>query len=175
MAGKKGENFYLRIVKATVDGVVRRVMVAADRFSADMLKGKNLNEGDRVRAWIGQERDSRSWGRAHALGQLLVDNVDGYEHLNAHQALKRLQALAGVECDEQIITGTELPCPHCGAMSEVPAMTARSPRSLAFDSMDEEDFQTAYTAMVRYIIANHWPDCSESQIEMMSSLCGQSS
>jgi hypothetical protein len=167
---KTGENLYLRLVKATVEGVERLVMVAADRFSADMLKGKNIRRGDKVRAWVGKERDGRSWNRAHALGQLLVDNIEGYEHLNAHQALKRLQTLAGVECDDTMITGVTVPCPHCGGHLEVPAMQARAPRSLAYDHMDEMVFQTVYTALRKYIKDNYWPECSEAQIDQMASL-----
>ncbi len=163
----------MRVVKATVDGAIRFVFVAADAYSSEMAKAKKLREGDLLRTWFGKPHDHKAWARIHRLGQLMVENVAGFEHLNAHQAVKKLQQDAGVECDEKAIAGIEYTCPDCATIHEIPNLTIRVPRSLAWDEMDGAAFEAVYSAIVKHVIAHIWPELSEANIEEMASLCGQ--
>ena len=58
----------------------------ADTFSAARFKAKGLNAGDLVFAEIRKPRNPGYHRLAHALGQIVADNIDEFEGMDSHAA-----------------------------------------------------------------------------------------
>lgn len=141
---------------------------AADDESRAMLRTKGFKRLQRVRFKVEQERDYLQWRKAHALGSLIAQNVEDFAEfarengkVDAHGALKKLQRLSGIECEQ-----LAMDVPGIGTL------TVNQPRSLAFDELDEVRFQAAYAGFCAYLIRTAWPDLEAHQIEEMASLVG---
>lgn len=151
---KKPQYAYLRV---QADGSLR----CADDFSRESIRKLKPKVGELVRCQLSKPRDYAQWLKAHKLGQLIVENLDEFTGMETHAALKKLQALSGVECD---VTSIELP--------GMGVFQATQPRSLSFDEMDEAEFQAAYAGFCQYLINRWWSDMDQDQIEQMASLVG---
>jgi hypothetical protein len=81
--------------------------------------------------------------------------------IDSHGALKHLQALSGVECDE-----SRLEVPGLGPM------LVRTPISLAFDEMDQPRFNAAYAGFCDYLKRRWFEGMEQWQIEEMANLVG---
>jgi hypothetical protein len=143
-----------------------------DEHGRAILRNKRIRRGERVKLTVRRLRDERSyrqWKAAHALGALIAQNIDEFAQfqlddgrIDAHGALKHLQALSGVECEETLVTldnGDQVLC--------------RFPRSLAFDEMDEPRFQSAYAGFCAYLRKRWWHELEDWQIESMANLVGE--
>lgn len=163
-------------VKRAADSVYARVtddgmFYPADQISRAILRRKKITRGSLVRLVVSKPRDYGQWKKAHQLGTFVATHLEAFDSfqredgkVDSHGALKHLQLISGVECDEARITtpgGEEL--------------LARTPRSLAFDEMDEGQFQAAYAGFCQYLIRQFWPDMTEWQIEAAACLVGLSS
>lgn len=131
--------------------VVRRLMdpstgeligalVPAHAVDQRLLKERRFAVGREVRAELKQSRNPRFHRLVHAVGHLLVDHVDGFESLTAHDAIKRIQREAGVCCDEMEI--------DLGPLGRV---AVKEPRSIAFDEMDEGEFSELFRGLCDHI------------------------
>lgn len=157
---------------STADDVFCRVtddgkLAPADDASKAMLREKGLRRGELVRMKVVRIRDEREyeqWKKAHQLGKLIARNIEEFErfqmengNVRAHAALKHLQFLSNIECDETMVTladGTEI--------------IARQARTLAFDKMGHEQFTAAYKGFCDYLRKRWWGDeLDERQIEEM--------
>lgn len=143
-------------------------LVCADTFSQSEMRRRKIKRGDLIRLAVSKPRNYTQWKKAHALGVLIATNIDEFERFmgeagkaDAHGALKHLQRLSGIECEEY---ETEVPA--------VGKLTIRMPASLSYDEMDETRFQAAYTGFCAYIVKRWWHDLDEAQIEQMASLVG---
>ncbi|MGT9865782.1 hypothetical protein ACSYHF_08850 [Stenotrophomonas maltophilia group sp. P373] len=104
---------------------------------------------------------------AHVIGHLLVDNVEAFRDLDAHAALKQVQLESGVCCEIVEINaspvvkalldaaGTVL---RAGArkvlaavLPEIRTIPLKVAQSLAFDSMEDEDFATFFKGITARI------------------------
>jgi hypothetical protein len=140
----------------------------SDQVSRDILRKKRLRRGDHVRLVVMKPRNQQQWKKAHALGTFIAQNLEPFGRFqmedgrtDSHGALKHLQFLSGVECEETMVTlpnGTEV--------------LARAPITLAFDEMDEGRFQAAYAGFCQYLINTWWSDMDERQIENAATLVG---
>jgi hypothetical protein len=115
-------------------------LVPMTQWDQRAMRDRKLSVGTEVRAELKKRRNVKFHRLAHALGALLVDNVEGFELLDAHDALKRVQREAGVQCDEMT-----LDIPGIGAVP------VKVPRSMAFDEMPEEDFANLFEGVAHYI------------------------
>ena len=95
-----------------------------------MLRERGFNVGREVRAELKQPRNVAFHRLAHALGNLLRDNVEAMQGLTGHDALKRVQRESGVCCERIEV--------DLGPLGKVPVMQARS---LAFDDMADDGWQ----------------------------------
>ncbi|NKF21558.1 DUF1367 family protein [Solimonas marina] len=164
------------MTKRAADAVYARVtddgsFVAADQISRNHLRRKRIRRNALVRLVVSQPRDYSQWKKAHGLGTYMAINLDDFDQfvmengkVDSHGALKKLQALSGVECDEYTVTVE-------GGMQAI----VRVPRSLAFDEMDETMFQAAYKGFCDYLIRTYWHDLEQWQIEEASRLVGSGS
>lgn len=144
-------------VRVQADGSLR----CADEFSRDAIRRHKPKPGELVRVVFSKPRDYTQWKKAHKLGQLIVENLEEFEGMDAHDALKKLQRLSGVECED-----SELEVPGMGKL------VIRQPRSLAFEELDEIAFQAAYAGFCQYLIKRWWTHLEEWQVEEMASLVG---
>jgi hypothetical protein len=159
--------------KRTADAVYARVTDAGtfeptDQVSRDILRKKRLRRGDHVRLVVMKPRNYQQWKKAHQLGTFIAQNLEPFERFqmedgrtDSHGALKHLQFLSGVECEE---TEIELP--------DGRKIMARMPITLSFDEMDEGRFQAAYAGFCQYLINTWWSDMDERQIENAATLVG---
>jgi hypothetical protein len=131
-----------------------RCLVPADRQTADELA--RWKPGQTRSAKMNCPRNPKFNGLAHAIGGLAADNLDAFEGAGAHQVLKRLQIESGAGCDEIAIMRGKRP--------EI----VRIPRSLAFDSMDEDEYQAVVKTVCRYLRDKYWPDVTVEQIVEMA-------
>jgi hypothetical protein len=163
-------------MKRAADSVYARVtndgmFYPADQMSRDILRRKRITRGSLVRLVVSKPRDYGQWKKAHQLGTFIAINLEAFDRfqgedgkVNSHGALKHLQFLSGVECDEAHIS-----------TPNGEKLLARTARSLAYDEMDEGEFQAAYAGFCQYLIRQFWPDMVERQIEEAASLVGLSS
>lgn len=123
-------------------------LVPANLIDQRLLKERKFHVNREVRAELKQPRNPQFHRLAHAVGHLLVDNVDEFHGKGAHDALKAVQAKAGVCCDvEKIVL-------DLGTLGRHEIERA-VPRSIAFDEMEEDEFSTLFNGVVDYI-AQHY-------------------
>ena len=146
----------MRFVEGVVDGIKRRVLVAADGMAAGRLKARKFSTRDLVYAELRQPRNPRFHRFVHAFALAIAENVEAFEGLDPHGVLKRLQLEANIGCDEMFIQADGRTFPY------------RIPRSLSFESMDEGQFQEVYAGLREYVIRTYWPTCTEYQVDQIA-------
>lgn len=113
-----------------------RAWVATTEWDARAMKARGYKAGTLVRAEFKRPRNPKFNKLAHAIGALLVDHCEGFEGMDAHDALKKAQGESGVCCERSEV---ELDLTSLG-IGKIKA-PLNTPQSIAFDSMAEEDFQ----------------------------------
>lgn len=147
-AKKKPEQYLFRVEKGA--------LIPNDALTMERLRSRKYRTGDILRATLTKSRNPKFHKLAHALGTLMVENVEGFENLTAHSALKRLQLEAKVACEQIAIQ-----VPGFGMVAQF------IPRSLSFDSMDEGEFNEVMKALSRHICAAYWPSLTDDEIMRM--------
>ena len=166
----------------------REVGALVPMFATDLriMRERGYRVGDQLRASLAKPRAIGRHYKAHKLGVLISTNLDRYAGLGSHAAIKRLQADAGVCCDPELIdarpvvdaviaAAVSLMGERVGAMlrAVLPALekiSVLSPRSIAFDRMDQGEFDEFYRGLCQHLIAVHWPDMTEQQIADMAEM-----
>lgn len=146
---KKPERFMLRVEKGALK--------PADELTVQRLRAKGYSTGDVLSATLKKPRNPRFHRLAHALGQLIADNIEDFEAMDCHGVLKRLQWEANVGCEAM---GVRIP--------GVGFQPVRIPKSLSFDNMDEGEFHEVMRGLSRYVAEHYWPDLEAWQIEEMA-------
>lgn len=146
----KKERFLLRVRE---DGS----FVPDDPHTRSRLREKKYRTGSVVAAELYRARNPGFHRLAHQFGTLVSTHIEGFEHLDAHKTLKRLQLEAGAGCDELVL---QVP-----GVGQVPY---RIPRSLSFESMDEPEFRQVFKAMCEHVSGTYWPSLSADEIEDMA-------
>lgn len=133
---------YLHVVRLVDPKTGEEVgaLVPSHPIDKRLLRERKFNIGRQVRAELKQSRNPQFHRLAHAIGNLLADNVDAFMGLSGHDALKRVQMESGVCCDPLSID-----------LGPLGAVQIKQPRSLAFDDMDEAEFAEFFTGITQYI------------------------
>jgi hypothetical protein len=147
----------LRRMADVETGEIRLAIVAANPIDRALMKDRKYREGDELRLEIKRPRNPKFHRLMHAIGQMLVEHVDGFEGLDGHSAIKRIQRESGVCCEEQTM---ELP--------GLGTVTLKVPESLAFDEMDDTRFRELFDGATRYIAERYWPDMTPEALEEMA-------
>ncbi len=137
--------------------VERGALVPADAFSQQRLREKGYRIGDVLAAELVKPRSPGFWRLAHRIGTLCVENIEAFHGLNAHQAIKKIQVDSELECD---ITHTEIP--------GMGTLVSKTPRSLAFESMEQGAFYEFAKAACRHIAATYWPHLTAEAVQEMA-------
>jgi hypothetical protein len=181
------KHIMLRVEKATLlTGEVVGAFVP--RFATDrrLIRERGYKFGDDVRAELTKPRVLAQHRRAHLLGGLVVAQVEGFEGLDQHTAIKRLQRESGICCDvEQIdaapvvtailaaaesMLGAVATKMLASVLPEIKAIDVLVPQSLAFDRMEQGAFGQFYRGICAHLCARYWPDCTPEQVEQMAEL-----
>ena len=132
--------------------------VPDDEHTRARLREKKYRVGNLVAAELYRARNPGFHRLAHAFGVLVSDHIEGFEHMDAHQTLKRLQLEAGAGCDELVMR-----------VPGVGMVPYKIPRSLSFESLDEAEFRQVFAAMCKHVSETYWPELSPDEIEDMAS------
>lgn len=138
-------------------GKERAAFVAASDADATLMAERGFKLNAKVRADLKQPRNERFNRLVHGLGRVLVQNIDRFAGMQAHAAIKELQAESGVYCDRE-----EFDIPGLGRLSR------QVPQSLAFDSMGEEAFQDFWRQCCAYLVKTDWPTLTEERLTEMA-------
>ena len=136
--------------------------VAADTYTAHRLRQRGYHIGDIVFCSFKKPRNPKFNRLAHQIGQLVVANIDGFNGLDAHTAIKRLQMEGRIACDEIGIM-----IPGYGMVIQI------IPRSLSFETQDEGEFHETVRAICRLISERYWKDLTPEKIEEMAEIMVQ--
>lgn len=112
----------------------------ANEASRKLCRDRGMRVGSEFVAYVYEPRDSLQWRQAHALGGLLVANVDEFEGKTNHWALKKIQADGGIACEVEKID-----------LGNLGIVTRTVPRSLAYGFMDNTKWVEVYRQMCAYI------------------------
>lgn len=165
----------------------------ASASDQERLKAKRMNHGDLVFVDFRKPRNVGFHRLAHALGKMVVENVEDFDHLTPHEALKRLQVEANAGCEILMVEmstiwrdiaewiGINLGAAWATVLKEsLKSMGVKSrmvpvriPRSLSFDSMDQEEFHTVLKTICKYIAKRYWTSMSADEIEQMAEAMGK--
>ena len=149
MKSKQPERFLLRVISGGFE--------PSDGYTQQRLREKGYRKGDVVFAKLTKPRNPKFHRKMHVFGQMLVENIEEFESLSAHDVLKRLQLEANIACDE-----IALRFPGVGPCSY------RIPRSLSFASMDDAEFGETFKQFSAYVIKQYWPDMEPADIDRMA-------
>lgn len=135
-------------------------LMPASKYAASLLDKRKFTEGQVIRAELSKLRSGSLNKHAHNIGKLCYMHLDDFAEYDgrAHDAIKRLQLEAGIECDEYMIRVD-------GLQHKV---MARQARSFSYENMGEERFNDAIKGICRYISEKYWPSCTDEQIEYMA-------
>ena len=137
--------------------VERGALVPADAHSQQRLRERGYRVGDVLAAELAKPRSPGFWRLAHRIGTLCAQSIDAFNGLNAHQAIKKIQADAGLECD---VTHTDIP--------GLGVLVSKQPRSLSFESMEQGQFYEFTRAACRHIASTYWPHLTAEAVQEMA-------
>lgn len=161
-------------------------LVPASATDSKLLNERNYTTGSMIRATFKQTRNPKFHRYVHQLGSMVVENIEGFEHLDSHEAIKRLQADTGLFCELREIDAGPIVDALLAASGEVlgDAATAmlgsvlpeirrisiQQPESIAFDSLDESDFKKLWSGICQHLIKTYWHTMTEERINEMVGL-----
>lgn len=136
-----------------------------------LAKERGFRVGHEYRSEIKQARISWQHRLVHKIGQLMIDNVEGWEQLRSHDAVKRLQLESGVCCevDEidarpviravlalvQILVGKRTYAKLASNLPLIATVPVKRAESLAYDEMEQDRFEQLFDGITEYIGANY--------------------
>ena len=156
--------------------VVKGALVPASDADVERLRRLNLSLNQTVYAELDWHRLPHDLRRIHRLGQLLVEQTDRFAHMNAHQAIKTLQALSGAGCDVVSLKAgmlADLTGGEClGDPEELVAVF--QPWTLSPGRMSGAQFAELLDQLCRYVALNVWPECDPEDIASWTELVPRS-
>lgn len=159
-------------VKVLVDpqtGEEIGALVPSTYWDRRAMKERKFSRGTLVRCELWKSRNVKFFRKAHVLGAWLADNVEGFEGLSQHDAVKRLQELSGIGC-EQVEYRYDIP--SVGEMK----LRRNEAESLNFEDMDEGRWQELWDGgngeggWIGWLRREKWGLLSADQVEDVEAL-----
>lgn len=141
-------------------------LVPCNRCDRVEMKRRQFRVGLELRAEIKQARNVGFHRLAHAIGTLAVKQLPGFETMDAHEAVKKLQAETGVCCDISVIN-LGIGRDARGRFVNLGTAEVATPHSIAFDEMPEADFQRLVQAIFGLLSTKYWPDLTPDAVEQL--------
>ncbi|WP_254898845.1 hypothetical protein [Stenotrophomonas sp. NA06056] len=148
-------------------GALVGALVPADDVDGRLMRDRKLRIGRKIRAELKQPREEWQHRLIHKIWHLMVDNVEGWEQLDAHDAVKRLQLDADVCCETvemdatpviaavldacEALLGAGARKVLAGVLPEIRTLPVKRAESLSFDEMDQACFQELFDGLTEYI------------------------
>lgn len=181
------------VVRTMVDpetGEMAGCLVPSSWADNRLLRERKLKTNDLIRGALHNPRNTKFHRLVHQLGTVVCQNLDGFEHLDSHAAIKKLQADSGVYCEPREVSATPVVAAILASarqlmgdgaarmlsavLPEIETVTILVPQSLAYDCMDESDFRQFWEGICQHLVARYWPELNEEQITEMAELMPQS-
>lgn len=177
-----------KVERVVLEATGELVGALVPRFATDqrVMRDRGYRVGDSLRADLSKPRNLSQHRKAHLLGSLVVAQISGFDSLDSHAAIKRLQREAGVCCDiEQIeaspvvdaiisaaegLLGTAAARMLGSVLPDIRTIDVLVPRSLSFDRMEQGEFELFYRGICQHLCDRYWPQCDADQIEGMAEL-----
>lgn len=137
--------------------VGKGALLPGDGYTQMRLRQRGYKMGDILLADLRKPRSPGFHRLAHRLGTLVASNIEDFEGLDGHQALKRLQWEARIACDSMEV--------RVAGVGKAEVIT---PRSLSYASMDQAEFEAVMRQFSEYIARTYWPDMTAEAIEEMA-------
>ena len=184
---KDPRHIMFRVESATLRSGVRCAVLVA-RFATDrrLLKERGYRVGDELRAELSKPRILGQHRKAHLIGQLCVEQLEGFEREDSHSAIKRLQRESGICCELQTIDASPVVEAILAAaqtllgaavtkmlravLPEIKTIEVSVPQSLAFDRMEQGAFEQFYRGLCGYVCAEYWPHLTADEVAAMAEL-----
>ena len=146
-------------------GVLDRtgVLLPADGFCQKRLREKGLKVGDMVTVQVRRMREYWYHKMVHLFGELVAQSIDDFRGMTAHDVLKRLQAEAQIGCEAVSIR----------VMSTGEMAVMYYPRSLAYDEMDQDEFENVFTGFCQHVVEHYWPTLDLENIQALVEIMGE--
>lgn len=185
---KERRHILFRVERAVVESTGELVGALVPRFATDrrLMRDRGYRMGDDLRAELSKPRHLGQHRKAHLLGGLVVAQLEGFEGLDQHAAIKRLQRESGVCCEVEQIDATPVVTAILAAaetllgevatrmlktvLPEIKQIDVLVPQSLAFDRMEQGEFELFYAGICQHLAERYWPDGDQEQIEQMAEL-----
>lgn len=164
-------------------------LVPSSDIDRQMMRRRGFRNGQEVRCDPKQPRNPKFHRLVHVLGQYLVEHVEGFENLDCHGAIKRVQLEANVACEvveidaapvvsailavAESLLGAAAAKMLAAVLPDIKTVPVKQAKSLAFDSMPEHQFRQVWEAICRHVAEHYWPDLTEEAIEAMAGLMPQ--
>lgn len=149
------------------DGVEYAAFVPSHPIDQRLCRERGYRIGHEYRAEIKQARVSWKHRLIHKIGTLMVENVEGWEQLNSHDAVKRLQLEAGVCCEQAEIDARPVIAAVLAVVDTavgrrtfkklskllpiIETVPVKSAESLAFDDMEQDRFEQLFDGITEHI------------------------
>jgi len=157
-----------------------RGMLAMEDVQRHAMRERGFKIGQRVALDVHPEREYSQWKQSHRLGTLLVEHVEGFEGLDAHKAIKKVQLAAGIECDTvhidarpvvtailraaESVLGVAAAKMLAAVLPEIATIPVNEPRSLSFDEMGADVYTRVFGALCRYVGETYFPQLDADAI-----------
>lgn len=148
-------------------GVEYGAFVPSHPIDQRLAKERGYRVGREYRGLFQQARAGWQHRLIHKIGQMMVDNVEGWEQLGSHDAVKRLQMEADVCCEtveinaSPVITavldaaeamlGKGARAVLAGVLPEIQTVPVKQAESLAFDEMEQDRFEVLFDGITEHI------------------------
>lgn len=139
-------------------------LIPSTKWDRRTMKERGFHVGIQLRGDLRQARNAKFYRLAHVLGAWLADNVEGFEGLTQHDALKKLQELSGIGCEEEQF---EMDMGQLGIVQAKRVVA----ESLNFEDMDEGRWQELWDGgdgeggWLGWLRREKWGALSQEQVE----------
>lgn len=138
-----------------------------------LLKERGFRKDVECRAEFKMPRNGPFHRLLHAVGNVLVDNVEGFESHGSHDAVKRIQVEADVCCEviemdatpvvtalldaSEALLGAGARKVLAAVLPEIKTIPVKIARSMAYDEMDDDEFALLFKGVTNHIDVHYGP------------------
>lgn len=151
--------FTIRQVVDAETGERLGALVPASTWDRKLMRDRKYTIGTEVRAELKKPRNAAFNRLVHALGAMLSRDLDAFDGMDAHDAIKRCQRESGLCCEQ-----SQVEIPGLGSL------TLNVAKSLAFDAMDEGEFSQLWVGLCRHVSEKYWPDLTPEQVSQQAQI-----
>lgn len=178
--------FVVRQMADPSTGEVVGCLVPASWADNRLLRERKYRTNDHIRATLTHPRNSKFHRLVHQLGTVACQNLEGFEHMDSHAAIKKLQTDSGVYCEAREVSAAPVvaaiqQAAHSllgegvarmlsAVLPEIETVQILVPQSIAYDCMDESDFRQFWDGICQHLIDRYWPSLTEEQITEIAEL-----